>query len=123
MPAPPGGFSITLRSVRITLTGSGKNRSTHEAVLWESTRTMPGSLWEAGGISIPVAIPIPADARKTDERDAADRVIWRLVLAADEPGIDYSATFEVPVFRTAESEVPLTPEEHAALERLGSGGK
>ena len=84
---------------------------------------MPGSLWEAGGISIPVAIPIPADARKTDERDAADRVIWRLVLAADEPGIDYSATFEVPVFRTAESEVPLTPEEHAALERLGSGGK
>ena len=123
MPAPRGGFSITLRSVRITLTGSGKNRSTHEAVLWESTRTMPGALWEAGGISIPVAIPIPADARKTDERDATHRVIWRLVVTPDVPRNDFSATFEVPVFRTAQSEAPLTPREHVALERLGSGGR
>lgn len=133
LPAPPGralagrvhltssidparGFSITLRSVRITITGSGKNRSTHEAVLWERTLIMPGALQEAGGISIPIAIPIPADARETDERDASDRVIWRLGVTADVPGIDYSATFEVPVFRTAESGTPLTPEELAALE-------
>ena len=113
---PPGGFGITLRSIRITVTGSGKNRSTHEAVIWESTLTMPGALQEAGGISIPIAIPIPADARQTDERDSSDRVIWRLAITADVPGVDYSATFEVPVFRTAESDTPLTPEELAALE-------
>jgi hypothetical protein len=113
---PPDGFAITLRSVRITITGSGKNRSTHEAVLWERTLTMPGALQETGGISIPIAIPIPADARETDERDASDRVIWRLAVTAEVPGIDYSATFEVPVFRTAESETPLTAEELAALE-------
>ncbi|MEO8635786.1 MAG: hypothetical protein ABI587_10970 [Gemmatimonadales bacterium] len=112
---PPDGFTIVLRSVRITVTGSGKNRSTHESVLWELTRTMPGALQDAGGISIPIALPIPADARETDERDSSDRVLWRLIVTAEVPGIDYSATFEVPVFRTAESETPLTAEELAAL--------
>ncbi len=43
-------------------------------------------------------------------------MIWRLVVTADVPGIDYSATFEVPVFRTVESDTPLTAEELAALE-------
>jgi hypothetical protein len=111
---PPGGFSITLRGLRITVTGSGKRRSTHEAVLWENALTMPGALREGKGISIPIATLIPAEARETDKRNATDRVIWRLIISAAVPGIDYNATFEVPVFRTAESETPLTPEERAA---------
>ena len=113
---PPGGFGIALRSVRITVTGSGKNRSTQETILWEATRILPGALQEAGGISIPVAFPIPADAQETDERDSSNRVIWRLVVTAEVPGVDYSATFEVPVFRTAESATPLTADEVRALE-------
>jgi hypothetical protein len=30
--------------------------------------------------------------------------VWRLAVTAEVPGVDYGSTFEVPVFRTAESE-------------------
>ena len=66
------------------------------------------------GATIPVAFAIPADARACDDRNADDRIIWRLQVDADVPGVDYSSVFEVPVFRTAESDTPLTPAEATA---------
>jgi hypothetical protein len=112
---PPQGFVITLRCLQITVTGSGKNTSTRESVLWERTRTIPGALQETGGIRVPIAFGIPVDARQTDERDRRNRVIWRMQVSAEVPGVDFQASFEVPVFRTAESDTPLTPEDSAAL--------
>jgi hypothetical protein len=43
-----------------------------------------------------------------------DRVLWRLRVTGEVPGIDYSAAFEVPVFRTAESDAPTTDADRAA---------
>ncbi len=66
----------------------------------------------AGGGGVPVAFVIPSDAVSSDPRQSADRVLWRLDVSADVPGVDYAAAFEVPVFRTEASEQP-----HSIAER------
>jgi hypothetical protein len=133
LPAPPGRalaghvvvstglepdreMSIRLRCLRRTVTGSGKNRKTHETTLWEDQRRIPGAIRSGEGVKIPVAIPIPPDALPTDERNSSDRVLWRLEVRSESPGVDFLAQFEVPVFRTEESNTPFTPEE---LSRFG----
>jgi hypothetical protein len=89
-------------------TGSGRNRSTSETVFWQEGRTEAG-----GGAGVPVAFAIPADVAPTDPQTSGDRTLWRLRISADTPGVDYEATFEVPVFRTAASEQPRTDAERA----------
>lgn len=62
---------------------------------------------------IPVAFRLPADAPGCDDTDSNNRVLWRLQLSASLLGIDYQSQFEVPVFRTAASDQPLSAEEEA----------
>lgn len=113
---PAGGFVVTLRCIQKTVTGSGKNRSTRETTLWEGKRTIAGAVHETGGIAIPVAMAVPADARESDRSDSSNEILWKLGVSAAVEGIDFNCQFEVPVFRTAESATPLTPEEAARLD-------
>jgi hypothetical protein len=106
---PPEGFDVVLSCIRRETTGTGKNRSTTEHLLWQEERRTMGV---PGGL--PVAFAIPADARPSDPGTANDRVLWRLQVTGEVPGIDYSAAFEVPVFRTAESAAPATGADRAA---------
>ena len=106
---PEGGFRVSLTCLRRYVTGSGKNRSTSESIFWQDERQIQGV-----GTMIPIAFAIPADGRPCDDRDPNDRVLWRLQVDADVPGVDYSSAFEVPVFRTAESDRPRSPEEETA---------
>jgi hypothetical protein len=100
-------FLVTLTCLRRVTTGSGKNRSTSERVLWQeerraSARQTRGA--EGTITSIPVAFDLPADGVPSDESNPRNRVIWRLAVSAEVPGVDYDSAFEVPVYRTAESE-------------------
>jgi len=61
-------------------------------------------------VVVPVTIRIPADAPGTDASDADNEVHWRLEVRAATPGLDYAATFDVPIYRTAESALPETAE-------------
>ena len=119
--APTAGFRVRLSCLRRRVRSSGKNRSTSEELLWQDEQVIPGASRLGGGIGIPFAIPLPADAHETDERDAADKTVWRLTVDADVSGVDYSAGFEVPVFRTAESDTPLGPDELARLDPTAEG--
>jgi hypothetical protein len=116
---PADGFALVLSCVRIRRTGSGKNRSTTETVLWQEEKRVAGQRGAGGpadGLvtNIPATFHIPADAPPCDDRNRNDRVIWRLRASASVPGVDYESVFEVPVFRTASSDQP--PAEQ--LERL-----
>mgnify|MGYP000492283956 CR=1 FL=1 len=108
---------LTLKCVRKVVTGSGKQRRTTETTLWQSTRELPGTVAGAGVIRIPVAFAIPPEAEPTDDRHSSDMIQWHLEARAAREGVDFLAKFEVPVFRTAESETPLTVEER---QRLGA---
>jgi hypothetical protein len=105
---PPEGYHVVLSCIRRETTGSGKNRSTTERVLWQDERRTMG-----GAARLPVAFAIPHDVLPCDPGSAGDPVLWRLAVTGEVPGVDYSATFEVPVFRTSASDAPLTDEDRA----------
>jgi hypothetical protein len=105
---PADGFVVTLSCIRRVTTGSGRSRSTSETVLWQEVRRVPGAAGE-----VPVAFAIPADAQPCQTPTPDDRTLWRLAVTAEVPGVDYSAVFEVPVFRTAASALPPTGDELA----------
>lgn len=91
--------TIVARLSAIRRRSSGKSSS--ETVEWQDEHEIPrGSLARTPyGVTIPIHIAIPHDAPATDSW-AMTRTYWRLVVDAEVPGIDYSATFEVPVART-----------------------
>ena len=117
---PPGGFLATLSCINLRTTGTGDDRSTRETIRWQEQQKAPGQR-ESGGpgrgvvTAVPVRFRLEGDVAPTNDADPNDRIVWRLELAADVPGVDYAATFEVPVFRTAASGGPLTPEEERLL--------
>jgi HEAT repeats len=104
------GINLRLSCVRQIVTGSGNDRSTSKAVLWQSDKNvseqlvMPGP---TGDAAIPVDFTIPSDAYETNHDQPSDQLLWILHTEADTPGISFSDDFEVPVFR-------LTPQPQTA---------
>ena len=108
---PADGFKLKLLCINIVTTGSGRNSSASERILWtDEQQAGPGV-----GDAVSVAFYIPQDCRETNSDNADDVVLWRLKVTAKEPGVDYAAQFEVPVFKVAE-----TPEQIAAGEAIRS---
>jgi hypothetical protein len=111
---PPEGFHVTLSCVRRVTTKSGDDSSITESILWREERQIRGEpSRDASGMTtrIPIAFRLPADARPCDSTDPNDRIVWRLQLSASVSGLDYDSVFEVPVFRTAASDRPLSDDE------------
>ncbi len=79
----------------------GKQNMGETKLLWEHAYALETHELKLGpiGIEIPVQFSIPADIPETllDSRDRAIR--WMLHARAPVSGLDYAATFDVPVFR------------------------
>ena len=102
------GIDLRLRCVRQVITGSGKNRSVQESVLWQADKNVPQGMLMPGPMgdaAIPVEFSIPSDAYESCQDQLDDKVLWILHAQADVPGVNYSDDFEVPVFRLAQSPV------------------
>src|SRR5208282_3219400 len=94
------GIDLSLSCVRQVVTGSGKNRSTQESVLWQADKNVPQELLTPGPMGdalIPVDFAIPSDAYESNHDQPGDQVLWLLHAQADVPGVNYSDEFEVPV--------------------------
>lgn len=100
---PADGFHVKLCCVNLITTGSGKNRSTTEHILWEDGKTLIKELLadDPAHSGIPVYFQIPGGSRECDNSDSSNRIVWRLEARAKVPGIAYFASFEVPVFVVA----------------------
>ena len=112
---PDDGFVVTLTCVNRLTIRSGGGNSTREKVLWQEERRVKETAVGQRATAIPVSFRLPPEVRESDSSDASDQIIWRLEAAASIPGVDYHASFEVPVFRTPESDVPLKAEGEEAL--------
>lgn len=112
---PPAGFALRLACVRRTVTGSGKNRSTHERILWQDEQTVThGVMPSPHGMRVPFRFDVPFECDPCDFTNPNDTVVWRLDATAEVPGIDYQAAFELPVFGTAGSRDELSARPHTA---------
>ncbi len=80
--------------------------------MWQEDQTITEfeQAWGGTGTLLPVAFRLPHDVGESDDRNSNNEIIWRLQVDADVPGVDYHVQFEVPVFRTAESDQPVSPE-------------
>jgi hypothetical protein len=105
---PESDVRLALRCIRRETRGSGKNRSTREIVLWEhEERMLPEKLMGGPGrTEVPVLFFVPATCNPTDDTDRNNEVVWRLGARAAVPGVDFAATFTVPVFNTGETAAP-----------------
>ena len=97
---PGAGFDVMLSSVHRYRSGSGKNRSTHQDVLWQKSYRVA---LDRSGPGIPIAFQVPYDCEPTDDGDSDNQRIWKLEVKAEVLGVDYHVEFEVPVFRTEHS--------------------
>jgi hypothetical protein len=100
---PAGGFQVRLTCVRRVRTRSGKSSSIRENVLWQDEQKVQGQQtrdYQGMKTAIPIAFTLPVTVEPSDSTNADNRVVWRLEVAGSVPGVDYGATFEVPVFRT-----------------------
>lgn len=117
----PHGIDLQLACFRVIVTGSGKEQSTNRIVLWQDQKNVPQGAVSAGplGAAIPVDFGIPQDAYETNHDTSSDQVAWVLTAKADVPGVDYSDSFEVPVFRSAGAQ-KFTPDTNFASEFASS---
>ena len=119
MPVPIGGTLrgtvevpqalTSVSAVMIRLVGLSRRTSgseTADSIVCHEERELDPSMLRqtASGTVIPIEIAVPADAPATDTTGENDNVFWRLSVDAEVPGIDYTATFDVPVFKTAFSD-------------------
>ncbi|MEA2337092.1 MAG: hypothetical protein QOE82_1099 [Thermoanaerobaculia bacterium] len=98
---PDDGYRLKLVCVRRVVTGSGKNQSVSETPLAEQeirVSTASAMRLPTGGVRIPFSMTVPSNGPSCDLRNARDQILWRLEAAAEMPGIDYAASFELPVF-------------------------
>ena len=111
----PHGFDLTLSCKRRIVTGSGKQQTVRELVLWQEKKNIPAGFVMRGpaGAQVPVDFSLAPDLYETDDDNPNDRVYWQLHAQADVPGVDFSDDYEIPVFRTQASAV-AQPVEAAA---------
>jgi hypothetical protein len=100
---------VRLVNINRVVTGSGKNRSTSERIVWESLGVLNKDF------DIPVYFSIPDEVQATNEENQNNSYLWRLEVRARMPGVDYNAQFEVPVFRVASQ--PTAPDFVRDLDR------
>src|SRR5437588_7041524 len=96
------GIDLRLSCVRRITTGSGKNQSTRDEVLWEQQQNIAAGVLGSGplGAAASVSFDIPADAYESNYENLRDKILWLLHAQADVPGVDFSEDYELPVFRT-----------------------
>jgi hypothetical protein len=98
---PEDSYRLRLLCVRRIVYGSGKSQSVDEqAIAQQEIRVSAASAMRSptGGVRIPFSMTVPSEGQSCDIRNPRDQILWRLEAAAELPGIDYAASFELPVF-------------------------
>lgn len=98
---PDDGFRLTLHCIQTIAAGD----SSSEKSVWQDEQVIGRELSQSNpeNSAIPVLFQIPYECLPTDLEGENRPTYWRLTVSAKTPGLDYSATFDVPVFKTPDS--------------------
>lgn len=104
---PEHGLHLRLSCLRRTTSGTGKNRTTTEKILWQDEKWLRPDLpqTDLDATGIPVYFKLPADQPESTTSQG-DGIHWKLEASAKVRGPNYHATFEVPVFKVPETPTP-----------------
>ena len=104
---PDDGYQLVLSCLdRVVTRRVNRQRpQVDDTVLWNAEQRVSAALAapSSAGMRVPFSFAIPADALPSQSRRTNERVLWQLAVSAELPGIDYNATFELPVFNPANS--------------------
>jgi hypothetical protein len=91
-------YQVELACMHSYVSGSGKNRSRHESVVWQDQGSAQAQHSQVG-TALRFCFSVPEDLPESQER--SDRYhYWRLKLHCDMPGVDLNRQFQIPVFKT-----------------------
>jgi hypothetical protein len=115
------GLHLKISCIRRIVSGSGKNQSVQENILWQDEKifkpeaNLPDP--EPGRSGIPVFFKLPANQPECYSR-GNESVFWRLEAKSKMRGPDFCAVFDVPVFQIAGAiaEAADEPDPTAALQ-------
>ena len=96
-------YNVELACVRSYVSGSGKNRSRRERILWNESGTAQSSMTatRAGtGTRLTFRFDVPDNLPESDAKQSGDYYLWRIKLTADIPGTDLDREYSIPVYRT-----------------------
>lgn len=118
---PQDGFLLKFSCIEETVSGSGKNRKTHTKTLWQDTRSLARPAQSGpDGTDIPVLFALPYDMPATGELGEA-KIYWTLEVHAPTAGVDYSADFKVPAYKTEASRADFKLDEELLTPFLEEG--
>ncbi len=113
-------FFLTLTSIRSFVSGSGKNRSRRENVLWQH-EVLAHTELGAQGTRVMFRFDVPDGLRESEAAPKKDSYnLWRLNLRAEMPGTDLDRNFEIPVYATGKESRHLSQRSVDAAEAEGS---
>ena len=98
---PGRNFGVSLTCVHSRISGSGKNRSRSESVVWRGDgvcHTGQGPV----GTALQFRFDIPSNLPASQPQKGGNYHLWRVRVSADLPGIDFDRGYEIPVFSTGE---------------------
>lgn len=100
-------WSVTLQCVRIRISGTGKNRSRHERVLWQADQ-VPEVRHSADGSEVLFCLETPSELPATDDK-GSNQIEWRLLLTGPTEPIPLERSYTLPAQPgSARSTVELT---------------
>jgi hypothetical protein len=103
---------IRLSCIHEVVRRSGKSTTTDEITLWqtENVAAQLSPTGEGAALGAAARFTVPFDAKPTERIDQNNRIFWKLEAKAAVPGVDFAATFEIPVFVTQTSSEKNTEE-------------
>lgn len=101
-------FSVTLTSLRSSISGSGKNRRRSESATWQDVQLAKSSSG-AKGTRLIFRFEVPEGQKEADASQVEDAYqIWRLNLTAELDGANFDRDYELPVYATAKRSAAIT---------------
>ncbi len=100
MPTPPSGtkFHLKLNCIRKEESGSGKNRTTRDNILWQDEQFITSENSSSPEYRLPVFFKLPNDLPQSTMDDEDDHVVWRLTAEAETAKAKFDQSFDLPVF-------------------------
>lgn len=98
-------FKITLSCLRSYMSGSGKNRSRHEEIIWQDegyarVKSMVDQIELQFRFGVEEGLP-------ASEKHSSNYHLWRINVEAEMVGVDLDRSFEIPVYQTEQRSIHL----------------